>query len=645
MVKESPQYIKLSLAGSMTLGFTPGRFWRDAEMYCINLLLHYEDGCKANCSYCGLSKNRIADERTFIHVPWPLKHMDDVIKKLNESDIAKRICISMVTHKRAGEDTLFITERLVKETKLPVSILMGPTTTDKEYLKSLKKAGAEKIGIAIDAATPELFDNHRGKGVKGPHKWETYWERFKEAVEVFEGKNVGSHFVVGLGEKEIDMVRSFQEVRNLGGVNHLFSFFSEDGTSLSDMSQPSISNYRRVQIACDIIDAGLSSFQDFKFNPDTGIIIDFGISQEKLNALINSGEPFRTRGCKGCDGEVDCNRTFGNSFPGPELRNYPFPPTKEDLSIIRKQIFSPDQKKKKITFSVPNLKKFNTDSYSNLGKSTFLAYSVTASKCELNCEHCKAELLKPMIDAASPEILLEKVLLASKSGTKGILVSGGCDKNGVVPLAPFAEVIKRIKNQLGLITAVHTKFVNEEFAEAFFKTGLDSVMVDIVSDNVLKNIYHLKNKSSEDIRDSLDIIEKYSLPLSPHILTGLDNVDGEDDNTFDEMDLLNLLKGRDLKSLVFVFLMPLPSTSLKNAEPVPLSKVNRIFAAARRYFPDTPLYLGCARPPGKYQVKLDTLALKHGFDGIAFPCDEVVNIARKRKYEIKFDECCCALMK
>ena len=40
----------------------------------------------------------------------------------------------------------------------------------------MKKAGADRVGIAIDAATPELFDQLRGKGVGGPHRWDHYWE-------------------------------------------------------------------------------------------------------------------------------------------------------------------------------------------------------------------------------------------------------------------------------------------------------------------------------------------------------------------------------------------------------------------------------------------------------------------------------------
>ena len=55
-------------------------------------------------------------------------------------------------------------------------------------------------------------------------------------------------------------------------------------------------------------------------------------------AGIDTGEPFRTSGCIGRDGQGACNRPFGNSPPGPDIRNYPFPPTTEDVARIRSQM-------------------------------------------------------------------------------------------------------------------------------------------------------------------------------------------------------------------------------------------------------------------------------------------------------------------
>jgi biotin synthase len=57
-----------------------------------------------------------------------------------------------------------------------------------------------------------------------------------------------------------------------------------------------------------------------------------------MDRIVASGEPFRTSGCAGYDGEVACNRPFANSRPGPHLRNYPFAPTAEDIDRIRLQV-------------------------------------------------------------------------------------------------------------------------------------------------------------------------------------------------------------------------------------------------------------------------------------------------------------------
>jgi len=54
-VGESPDYVRISLAAAITLGFYPGRFFRDAKLYTLNLLLTYNDGCLGKCAYCGLS--------------------------------------------------------------------------------------------------------------------------------------------------------------------------------------------------------------------------------------------------------------------------------------------------------------------------------------------------------------------------------------------------------------------------------------------------------------------------------------------------------------------------------------------------------------------------------------------------------------
>jgi len=51
-----------------------------------------------------------------------------------------------------------------------------------ELIKQSKIAGADIIGIGMDAATEEIFYNTRGKGAKGPHDWDYHWEEDFEVI-------------------------------------------------------------------------------------------------------------------------------------------------------------------------------------------------------------------------------------------------------------------------------------------------------------------------------------------------------------------------------------------------------------------------------------------------------------------------------
>jgi len=339
-VMESPGDLRMSLAAAMTLGFKRGLFYRNARLYCVNLLLTYPDGCLARCAYCGLSSRRPGaySGKSFIRVTWPTYPLPEIIARLIErKDQVKRICISMVTRKRAVAHTMEVCQRLRSAVDIPVSLLISPTVLKRQDLLNFKAAGADMIGVAIDLATPELFDRYRGRGVHGPHQWDRYWQCLADAIDIFGEWNAGSHFMVGMGETEREMAETVQRVRNMGGRTHLFSFFPEPESAMGDVSPPAMDHYRRIQIARYLIDCRHSDAGRFAYSPE-GRILDYGLAPQTLDAIIDSGEPFRTSGCEGYDGEVACNRPFANSRPGPDMRNYPFPPTPEDVERIRGQM-------------------------------------------------------------------------------------------------------------------------------------------------------------------------------------------------------------------------------------------------------------------------------------------------------------------
>ena len=335
--KTSPQYIQTSLAASLTLGFQQGSFHRNAKLKGLNLLLHYEEGCLGRCHFCGLSKSRREGPRgkTFIRVDWPLYPLEDIIRRVKGKDQIHRVCISMITHPKALEDTLYVIQRFYEETDLSISVLITPTLIHKkDSLAAMKKAGADRVGIAIDTATPELFNQLRGKGVGGPHQWNHYWDVVQMSVDVFGRFQVGIHLIVGLGETEKEMVETIQQGQDIGVHTHLFSFFPEKGSPMEEQSPPPIDRYRRIQLARWIINEDLGSANQMKYNQN-GRLVDFGVN---IKPFIQIGEPFMTSGCPGRDGKVACNRPYGNERPSDPIRNFPFIPEPEDIEEIRRQL-------------------------------------------------------------------------------------------------------------------------------------------------------------------------------------------------------------------------------------------------------------------------------------------------------------------
>jgi biotin synthase len=150
----------------------------------------------------------------------------------------------------------------------------------------MKKKGADRVGIAIDAATPELFDRLRGKGVAGPHRWDHYWDVVRMAVEVFGRFYVGIHLIVGLGETEKEMVEAIQKGQDLGAYTPLFSFFPENGSPMENHAPPPIGQYRRIQLAVGSL-MSLGPMDQMGFD-EKGKLVDFGVD---IKPLLQSGSP------------------------------------------------------------------------------------------------------------------------------------------------------------------------------------------------------------------------------------------------------------------------------------------------------------------------------------------------------------------
>ncbi len=341
----SPDYVQLSTAAAITLGLIDGKMHRTACTHCLNLLVTYPEGCRANCSYCGLARHREESrdyaDRNFIRVDWPTARYDDIIERVKagkDKGGFERMCISMITHPNSDDDTLVLLRKWVKEVPhVPVSILSNPTSMSSEDLVTLRDEGAEIFTVALDAVTPAIFERTRGKAVDSPHTWEKYWQSIEWAAEIFGPERFGAHLICGMGETEQEILDVAQRIRDMGGHNHMFAFFPEQGSMMEDWEPVSQDHWRRVQLARYVIDYAGGHIKDMTFNA-AGQVVDFGMDQAELGRLIDSGRPFQTSGCPGKEDDVSaCNRPYGDSSPS-EIRSFPFALHDKDVDVVRRQM-------------------------------------------------------------------------------------------------------------------------------------------------------------------------------------------------------------------------------------------------------------------------------------------------------------------
>jgi biotin synthase len=205
--------------------------------------------------------------------------------------------------------------------KLPVSICIHPVRLGE--MKRLQKAGAQKIGIAMDACTPELFEKIKGAGRGGSYRWDRHLEAMQQALEVFGPGNVTTHLIVGLGETEAEAADFIIKMYEMGITVGLFAFTAIRGTALEETSQPALESYRRLQVlrylvANEMVDSeGVSADERGK--------LDLKIDIAWLRETLSSGEAFRVTGCSGC------NRPYYNERPRGPMYNYPRPLSEDEV--------------------------------------------------------------------------------------------------------------------------------------------------------------------------------------------------------------------------------------------------------------------------------------------------------------------------
>lgn len=267
----------------------------------------------------------------------------------------------------------------------------------------------------------------------------------------------------------------------------------------------------------------------------------------------------------------------------------------------------------------------------------FASLTVTGVSCSLSCEHCDGKLLKGMESTTTPELLLERAREIKSLGGEGLLVSGGSDSRGHVPLERFGDALADIK-AMGLQVVVHTGLVDEKTAQILGEAKIDAAMLDIIGDeDVVKNVYHI-DQGPQKIAHTLDLLIDNKVPITPHILVGMNygKLGGE-------LEALEMIAQRKPQAVVIIALNPLRNTPMAQVSPPSPEIIGRVLTVARLGMEKTPLLLGCARPIGEHKILTDKFAIRAGTNGIAYISQEGVDLAREMKLSPVFMDICCSL--
>ncbi len=325
-----PKKIRASSGSAVMLGLMKAML--DAKPTTIYLLTFHSGKCSANCGFCPQARKSRGRADMLSRVTWPSFPTERVISGIEHAirkNAIRRVCIQALNYPTVFKDILNITKEILSRVNVPISVSCQPI--NREEMMKLTEAGVERLCIPLDAATKELFDTVKGRLADGPYVWEKQCMALRDAVHIFGKDSVSTHLIVGLGETEEDAIRAIQWCVDLGVYPSLFSFTPTLGTALENRPQPSITHYRRVQIAQHLITNKMTRYEEMRFDEE-GALRSFGIPREQLWQSIRTGKPFMTSGCPGC------NRPYYNERPSGPIYNYPRQPQPKEINEIQRQI-------------------------------------------------------------------------------------------------------------------------------------------------------------------------------------------------------------------------------------------------------------------------------------------------------------------
>jgi lipoyl synthase len=291
-------------------------------------------------------------------------------------------------------------------------------------------------------------------------------------------------------------------------------------------------------------------------------------------------------------------------------------------------------------FYTPTFRAYASDELKGCGKASFPAFSITGGACALNCDHCQAKILEPMIPATSPAELDRKVRdLVLLKDLRGFLLSGGSNRRNEVPYDRYYPVLEKLKRDFPhLRIAVHSALLDERRARLMQDSGVDVAMMDVIgAQETIRDVYHL-DRTVADFEGTLAALSATSMDVVPHVVIGLHY-----GRLLGEQNALDIISRYKVAALILVVVTPIYAPADRPFATISTDDVARVLVAARQRINHAPVQLGCVRPAGRHKLITDAYAVMAGFDGIAYPAEGIVALARAIGRPVEQEHACCSI--
>ena len=295
--------VRVSLGSLAVLGLADLR--QQVPPSTLYLLQYSDSGCMAGCGFCSQSRRAPPGLRENLsRIRWPVRELGEIIDALRRGASFSRICLQSILKAGFLDELICMTRVLSSATRIPVSVASTPV--GRAALRVLRDAGAERLGVGLDIATPRLI-----RVIGKPYPWSVYIDFIKWGVEIFGAGMVHVHLVAGLGEEPREMLEAMKLIYRLGARVALFRYTPLPG--LPRYPGVGLRLYRFYQVARMLLEKGYEPLDYAVLEPQPRFTRSLPLRWEEIAASL------LTSGCPGC------NRPFYNERVRGPIYNYPSP--------------------------------------------------------------------------------------------------------------------------------------------------------------------------------------------------------------------------------------------------------------------------------------------------------------------------------